>query len=79
MINRPLEYCFNCNDATGRAGQGDGSLYCECDEGPFCEDCWEEHHQGNSKANALRELWGKYKELLRNYAALSYAMTGKRD
>ncbi len=45
---RPLEYCFNCGSPTGKAGQGDGSLYCECDAGPFCDDCWEIHHRGNA-------------------------------
>lgn len=45
---RPLEYCFNCGGATGQAGRGDGSLYCECDAGPFCSDCWEIHHRGNT-------------------------------
>jgi hypothetical protein len=50
---RPLEYCFHCGGPTGKAGQGDGSLYCECDAGPFCEDCWEEHHQGNVLAFKL--------------------------
>lgn len=48
MSERPLEYCFNCGDATGHAGLGDGSLYCECDEGPFCNNCWGIHHKGNT-------------------------------
>lgn len=74
MNDRPLEYCFNCNDLTGKAGQGDGSLYCECDEGPFCNECWDEHHQGNSKANALRLLSDQYDDLMRNYNALAKAM-----
>lgn len=35
-----LEYCCQCNQATGRAGRSEDSLYCE-DEGPFCWDCWQ--------------------------------------
>ncbi len=76
MNDRPLEYCFNCNEPTGKAGLGDGSLYCECDEGPFCSECWEEHHQGNAKANALNLLSRQYDELKRHYDALATAMSG---
>ncbi len=39
MTQQPLEYCCNCEAPTGRAGQGDVSLY-SGDEGPFCEECW---------------------------------------
>ena len=35
-----LERCCECDDPTGRAGRGDGSLYDDDDEGPFCGDCW---------------------------------------
>ena len=52
---RPLEYCFICGEPTGRAGQGDGSLYCECDRGPFCEECWEKHHASDAKVADLLE------------------------
>lgn len=38
---RPLEYCCECDVATGNAGQGDGSFYTESGEGPFCGECWE--------------------------------------
>lgn len=61
---RPLEYCFHCGGPTGKAGQGDGSLYCECDEGPFCEDCWGEHHQGNVLAFKLATVEIQRTELL---------------
>lgn len=40
---RPLERCCVCDAPTGKAGPGDGSLYCECGEGPFCEECDAEH------------------------------------
>lgn len=34
-----LELCCKCNQPTGRAGQGEDSLYAG-DFGPYCEDCW---------------------------------------
>ena len=52
---RPLEYCFVCDEPTGRAGQSDGSLYCECDAGPFCERCWDNHHSADTKVIDLLE------------------------
>ena len=52
---KPLEYCFVCDEPTGRAGQGDGSLYCECDKGPFCEECWSKHHNADAKVTDLLE------------------------
>jgi len=34
------EICIACGEATGRAGRGDDSLYCEtCDKGPYCLEC----------------------------------------
>ena len=39
-----LEYCFCCGEPTGHAGAGDGSIYCECDAGPLCDECWELHN-----------------------------------
>jgi len=44
MRELPIERCCYCNDATGRAGKGEDSLYCEhCDAGPFCGECFDEH------------------------------------
>ena len=38
------ETCCECGCATGRAGRGDDSMYCDdCDAGPFCEDCYAAH------------------------------------
>lgn len=34
-----LEYCRECDCATGRAGKGDDSMYLN-DIGPYCEDCF---------------------------------------
>lgn len=39
-----IEYCFCCGEPTGKAGPGDGSIYCECGAGPLCEECWELHN-----------------------------------
>ena len=38
------EMCPVCDEPTGNAGKGDGSLYCpDCDKGPFCWACYEIH------------------------------------
>lgn len=53
MAEGPQEHCRVCACPTGRAGRGDDSLYCEaCDVGPFCEDCWAEHHIAHEEAKA---------------------------
>lgn len=33
-----------CGEPTDHAGRGEDSIYCECDAGPFCNECWEEHN-----------------------------------
>jgi len=43
MNQKPLEDCCVCDEATGRAGRGDDSIYCNCGAGPFCVDCWRGH------------------------------------
>ncbi len=41
-MSRPLEYCCVCDAPTGRAGQGEDSLYTSSGKlGPYCEDCWD--------------------------------------
>ena len=43
-MTRPLERCCVCDQPTGKAGAGDGSLYCAyCDQGPFCDECYDAH------------------------------------
>lgn len=57
-----LEYCCECDEPTGNAGKGDGSLYI-AHEGPFCDDChsniseerFEEYHIIKSKLKAVEE------------------------
>ena len=57
MNQRPFEYCFLCDEPTGRAGRGDDSLYCdECDTGPYCSSCFDEHHRGNELAKENKRL-----------------------
>ena len=46
MTDKTIETCCVCDEPTGRAGRADDSLYCdECDVGPFCEECWDDHHK----------------------------------
>jgi len=35
------ERCWLCDDPTGNAGRGEGSLYDKNDLGPYCEKCWD--------------------------------------
>ena len=38
------EMCLVCDEPTGNAGKGDGSLYCpDCEKGPYCWVCYEVH------------------------------------
>lgn len=34
------EYCCVCGEPTGNAGRGDGSIYGEDGDGPFCASCF---------------------------------------
>lgn len=40
------EYCWICGDATGKAGLGDGSIYDDDGDGPYCENCYGEYLDG---------------------------------
>jgi len=54
-MNKPLEYCLECNDLTGlipspyprdpiNAGRLEDSLFCDiCENGPYCADCFVSH------------------------------------
>lgn len=85
---RPLEYCVCCGEATGRAGIGEDSLYCDaCDRGPFCPACWEfgDHEElaqeieRRQDAEWWREYWqescGKAAEVI---GAISKTLTDGR-
>lgn len=37
-----VELCFSCDEPTGRAGQGEDSLYSSDGDGPYCETCWDD-------------------------------------
>ena len=54
MLTLSYEECFICNDLTGRSGEGEDSLYCdECDNGPYCPDCFRKHHKSDTKVARL--------------------------
>jgi hypothetical protein len=36
-----IERCIECDEATGKAGRLDDSLYTDDSEGPFCESCFQ--------------------------------------
>ncbi len=38
-----IERCCECDEATGRAGRGEDSLYDPADsgKGPYCQDCFD--------------------------------------
>jgi len=40
------ETCYHCGSATGKAGQGDGSISDALGNGPYCEKCWRELTDG---------------------------------
>jgi len=46
------EYCCKCDCETGNAGVGDGSLYLDNGDGPFCDECYEKYNaSGESEEN----------------------------
>jgi len=56
-----IERCYICDEPTGRAGRGEDSLYCdECDSGPYCSECWDEHeadgHLRGSEVDRLKRI-----------------------
>ena len=81
---RPLERCFSCDDPTGHAGAGDGSLYDELGLGPYCQDCWDKQQAGfianDGTADDLRRQLAEAKE---RYADIERAVwqgeTGRAD
>lgn len=40
-----IERCLFCGEPTGRAGEGNDSLYDDQGEGPYCESCWDDHER----------------------------------
>ena len=46
------ERCCFCDEPTGKAGAGDGSLYLDDGYGPFCERCFESHERAYRAAEA---------------------------
>lgn len=53
-----LEYCCECGQPTGNAGYGDGSLYTDDEEGPFCAVCFETtKNEVTSGDDAVQRSW----------------------
>ena len=40
MSTTPKEYCYVCNESTGKAGRGEDSIYDLAGNGPYCEMCY---------------------------------------
>jgi len=68
------ETCYHCGSATGKAGQGDGSIFDALGIGPYCEKCWQELADGINAALTARiaaleaerkKLWGLVEEVAR--------------
>jgi len=57
-----LELCYLCDEPTGKAGAGDGSIYDDNGTGPFCEQCWEEHELASAKATTDSIQSGGHRE-----------------
>ena len=52
MDNMQSEKCCICNEITGRKGTDIDSLYCYydgCEQGPFCEECFDKHIEKEKK------------------------------
>lgn len=45
---KKYEYCFLCDQPTGRAGGCEDSIYIE-DDGPFCEACYKSFLKGSQQ------------------------------
>ena len=47
---RRIERCVDCDDATGRSGRADDSLFCpHCSRGPLCSECYHKHAKDDGK------------------------------
>lgn len=65
MTTSPLEHCCNCDEPTGRAGEGEDSLYTDIyNLGPYCEDCWNDALLWREQADSLENENQRLKMLL---------------
>jgi len=55
-----IERCCECDQPTGKAGMGDGSLYLDGGQGPFCDSCYS--FADWVRKSALREAIQRLKE-----------------
>ncbi len=51
-----LEYCCECEQPTGRAGEGEDSLYDDKGEGPYCEGCLGNHEDELAQQKHLEDI-----------------------
>ena len=51
-----IERCCACDDPTGKAGPGDGSLYTDGGVGPFCDSCYTGAQWADAELTRLRSL-----------------------
>ncbi len=49
------EFCFLCQEPTGRAGRYDDSLYDDDDNGPYCSECFERVSIERSLTDTVKE------------------------
>lgn len=56
-----IERCIRCDEPTGRAGEGDDSLYDEEGNGPYCQDCYDALHERGVTLDEIiagtRDFW----------------------
>jgi len=52
-----VERCCKCDDATGRAGKADDSLYRDDGTGPYCEGCFAMTDLAALRLDAERYRW----------------------
>lgn len=55
---RPEELCIICDEPTGKAGPGDGSLYDDDGHGPFCDDCYEKNERERNTPTCKADWYG---------------------
>jgi len=68
-----VEFCIECNNETGKAGVGNGSLYTERgDLGPYCDDCFPEYTR-----TSLTERTADYTDACVSIAKMHAAAVGE--
>ncbi len=74
MQERPLEHCCHCDQPTGKAGRGDGSIYIDAlDLGPLCEECWHAAVEEIKSDAGISDLEAEVERLLQRIKELEDA------